>query len=79
MQLTDKQRNSLYVKLKKEVSAPLIDVQGKHHGHKWLAAGERFRHASAGTNECIARLQRPKGSDTDLYFNFHPDDVSFEE
>lgn len=79
MQLSDKQRNSLYVRLKKEVSAPLFDVQGKPHSHKWLAAGERFRHASAGTNEYLARLPRPKGSDTDLYFTFNPDDVSFED
>lgn len=79
MQLSDKQRNSLYVRLIKEVSAPLFDVQSKHHGHKWLAAGAKFRHASAGTNDCLARLPRTKGTDTDLYFTFNPDDVSFED
>lgn len=79
MQLSDKQRNSLYVRLEKEVSAPLFDVQGNQHGHKWLAVGEKYRYASAGTHECIARLPRPKGSDTDLYFKFNPDDVSFED
>jgi hypothetical protein len=79
MQLTDKQRNCLYVRLQNEVSAPLFDVQGKPQAHKWLAAGSKFRHASAGTNECLARLPLSKGSDTDLYFRFNPNDVSFED
>lgn len=75
--LSDKEMNSLYIKLKEEQDVKLFDVSGQYVRDHIQKKNEKIRHASVGTNRCLARVRKSTSDEQDLFFEFLPKDVRF--
>lgn len=75
--LSHKELNCLYIKLKEDRYLALFNVSGQFVRHHFQKKNERIRHASVGTNRCLARVCKLKSDEQDLFFDFLPQDVIF--
>ncbi|MCG7385074.1 hypothetical protein [Paenibacillus sp. ACRRY] len=75
--LSPEQVNSLYIKFRKDTVVQLqVQPGGGTYCRDVIKKGKKFRHVSAGTLFCLARIAGIDGY-KDMYFNFRPEDVLF--